>query len=140
MNDTRRGGPERFPRPDSSMTSGGMAPDDAAPGSPDAAGLALQARDRVLLYTRGMELDPVRGVEIALESLRRAVSDREPEHPLGVAEAMRALRAVLAEHGLKPEVEAPGGGRLVSGPPLQRSPMVPASDTWSLRGRIRRRP
>lgn len=115
--------------------------DGKAPETPPPAdkALALQARDRVLLYTRGMGLEPLAGVELALESLHRAVSDREPGYPLDVAEAMRALRAVLAEHGLMPEVEAPGGGRLVCSPPLQRSPMAPAPDTWSMRGRIHRR-
>ncbi len=32
----------------------------------------LFARDRVLLYTRGMDIEPEDGVALALESLRRA--------------------------------------------------------------------
>ena len=87
-----------------------------------------------------MGLDPLPGVELALESLRRAVGDEERGSPvLDVAGAMQALRAILEEHGISPEVEAPDGGRLVSSPPLNRSRMVPGPDTWSLRARIRRR-
>lgn len=129
MNNTRR-------------NKSGQSDDPLSPAgipSLDDKALALQARDRVLLYTRGMGLDPLPGVEFALESLRRAVGGKEPEYPLDAAEAMRALRAVLAEHGLKPEVKAPDGGRLVSSPPLERRSMIPAPDTWSMRGRIHRR-
>lgn len=138
MDDTWRGNPDQ-PVAQSPRASGNIPPMSArlpetrtVPAGDKA--LALRARDRVLLYTRGMELEPLPGVELALESLRRAAGGKEPgyppEHPLDVAGAMRALRAVLAEHGLSPEVEAPGGGRLVSSPPIRRSPLAPAADTW----------
>ena len=40
-------------------------------GDTDANSLA-RARDRVLLYTRGMGVEPLLSVELALESMRRA--------------------------------------------------------------------
>ncbi|MFZ0240622.1 MAG: hypothetical protein WAL90_03165 [Desulfobacterales bacterium] len=62
------------------------------------------ARDRVLLYLRSLNLPPIFGLSIALEVLRRAVKKCERTtdvHP-GQA-AMLALREVLSEQNLDPQ-------------------------------------
>ncbi|CAK7011168.1 MAG: hypothetical protein DELT_02090 [Desulfovibrio sp.] len=61
-----------------------------APLAPDFSG-----RDRVLLYTRGMNLSPVRGVALALRSLRRAGEDAP------AAIIMSELFATLRENRLR---------------------------------------
>ncbi|MCH5277428.1 MAG: hypothetical protein J1E80_06285 [Desulfovibrionaceae bacterium] len=144
MDTTRHGGPEQ---PGGSLLPvGGTVPPlngtalEPRPLPSDDMSLALRARDRALLYTRGMGLEPLSGVELALESLRRAAGGTKGDSPCpwDAARVMRALWAVLEDHGLRPGVDAPDGGPLVSSPPLQRSPMVPSPDTWFPRGRIRR--
>ncbi len=84
------------------------------------------ACDRVLLYTRGLDVDPLRAVDLAREALRRAGPEAD------TADVMDALTAVLAEPAARDAdashaLEATDGeGRpLCSWPPLNRRPMVP---------------
>ncbi|MBR4423954.1 MAG: hypothetical protein IKS68_06985, partial [Mailhella sp.] len=54
----------------------------------------LRVRDRILLYARGLDLDPKESVDLALESLKRCQSP----HP-GYSEAFASLHAILKERG-----------------------------------------
>lgn len=75
------------------------------------------ARDRVLLYLRGLETDELASLELAAECLRRAGPDAGPR------QAMRELRQLLRE-------KAAANGDDVSAvprrsyPPLNRQAMV----------------
>lgn len=75
------------------------------------------ARDRVALYVTALDLPPFKGLELALESLKRS-------GPTDVTEAMRTLRELLAEHGLDQGIRTPEGVHLSSQPPLNRGSMV----------------
>lgn len=75
------------------------------------------ARDRVALYVTALDLPPFKGLELALESLKRS-------GPTNVTEAMRTLRELLAEHGLDRGIRTPEGAHLSSQPPLNRGTMV----------------
>lgn len=99
---------------------------------------------RVLLYTRGMDLDPLFGLELALQSLRRADAgggDRDaplppaPDRPLSDGEtdaaaraalvsAMGELHALLRENNIGLHITTPDGGELRSAPPMNRKPMI----------------
>ena len=93
------------------------------PQPPDSKSLA--ARDRALLYTRGMDISPEKGVALALESLRRA----GPEADAG--RVMGELFAVLREHDRSPII--PGlpvppdreGEPLACVPPINRTVVLP---------------
>lgn len=101
-------------------------------GETDANSLA-RARDRVLLYTRGMGVEPLLSVELALESMRRAASDGTPlpggedvadgADPATVV-AMEGLRALFAERGIVPYLPDADGKLLRSMPPMNRRPMI----------------
>jgi len=79
---------------------------------------ALLARDRVLLYVRGMDVEPLAGLEYAVNSLRRA----DPQS--GPAAAMRELHDLLRENGLSLRLEDAGGQMLRSMPPIRRRSMA----------------
>ncbi len=99
---------------------------------------AARTRDRVLLYARGLDLDPVLAVELALESMREAglagtraveadaVTPFAPgaEAPC-LPRAMAAMRRLLNERGGNGFVSDASGRPLVSMPPLNRRPMLP---------------
>ncbi|HRV97281.1 MAG TPA: hypothetical protein P5201_01710 [Aminobacteriaceae bacterium] len=76
------------------------------------------SRDRVLLYVRALNLPPYKGLDLAVESLKRT-------GPSSAAESMESLRALLKEHGLDRGVLDSEGKHLASVPPLNRSVMVP---------------
>lgn len=99
--------------------SGGSIPFALQPMQEDN---AARARDRVLLYTRGMAVDPVLGLELALESLRRA--ERAGPKDDGIHTAMNELHALLREKGIDLEVPDERGAPLRSAPPMTRRPMV----------------
>lgn len=90
----------------------GAAPVDAAapdiyPAASEGCSNWQDARDRVLLYLRSLDLPPILGLSVALEVLRRAVEKhgQTPEyHPTQAA--MLALRDVLTEHRLDPQARA----------------------------------
>ena len=84
---------------------------------PDSARMAT--RDRVLLYTRGMDIDPEGGLALALESLRRSGHDATPE------KAMRELFALIQESGYSPLVPGENNAPLVSSPPMSRVTLLP---------------
>lgn len=108
--------------------------DQAALLAPSSAG--RKARDRALLYLRGLDLPPVLSLELALEALRRTGGDAgEPDIPTIMAELHRLLR----EKGLHPEQTAEREPRLTSCPPMNRSSMIAeAMDTMLLSGLLRR--
>lgn len=100
---------------------------------------AARIRDRVLLYARGLELDPVLAVELALESMREAgladgdcaadtdgLARRAPgaESPC-LPRVMSGMRRLLHERGGNGRVTDAKGRLLASMPPLNRRPMLP---------------
>lgn len=87
------------------------------PQPPDARRFA--ARDRVLLYTRGMNIPAETGIALALESLRRVGPDAGPDA------VMSELFAVLREHGHSPAIPGPEDCPLASSPPLNRTRVLP---------------
>jgi hypothetical protein len=99
--------------------------------TPDAA-LSL-ARDRALLYTRGMDIDAVHSVEVALKSLRRSqaveilpdgANGGQSPDAHGTARVMTALFAIAEEMHLPLFITDARGNRLVSAPPMNRRPMI----------------
>ena len=104
----------------SSDTSG---PIDTAPPSalspPSSAGSRGYAgRDRVLLYTRGMDLNSEESVALALESIREAGQDAGP------AEVMDSMFAILREHGHSPLLRDAEGSLITCTPPMNRRTVV----------------
>lgn len=86
-----------------------------------------RAADRVLLYARGLDLEPVSAVELALESMRRAGLAHCDENPEGPAlhEVMAEFRRLLdGRQGILCVTDA-GGTPLASMPPLSRRTMLP---------------
>lgn len=80
---------------------------------------SLIARDRVLLYTRGMDIPPESGVALALESMRRAGPGAEAE------KVMEELFATLRENNAFPIIAGQQSSFLVSAPPLNRRTVLP---------------
>ena len=56
---------------------------------------AARVRDRVLLYVRGLDIDPEVSLEVALETVRRSGGG-------DIRRAMESLREILAERELLP--------------------------------------
>lgn len=81
-------------------------------------GHAFAGRDRVLLYTRGMNIDPITGVSLALESLKRAGEGAAPD------KVMEELYALLRERNPSRTVKSPDGSLLTSAPPMNRRSVV----------------
>ena len=79
----------------------------------------MAARDRVLLYTRGMDIDPEDGLALALESLRRAGPGATPE------KAMLALFSLLQEKEHALPMPGANNEPLVSVPPISRVTLLP---------------
>ncbi|SBV95672.1 hypothetical protein KL86DPRO_10910 [uncultured delta proteobacterium] len=80
---------------------------------------SLVARDRVLLYTRGMDIEPEDGVALALESMRRAGRGAGPD------KVMAELFGLLRENGGPPAVAGGESLPLVCAPPLNRRTVLP---------------
>lgn len=81
---------------------------------------------RVLLYTRGMDLDPLCGLELALEALRRAEAGacaRAEERP-GLVCALEELYARMRENAVSLRVLDGQGRELRSAPPMNRQSMI----------------
>ncbi|MBP6333130.1 MAG: hypothetical protein KA342_06745 [Aminivibrio sp.] len=74
------------------------------------------AGDRVLLYVRGLGIQPARGLSLAARSL-----EESPASPEG---AMDALERLLQEEGFSPDLLDRGGHRISSFPPMNRTVMV----------------
>ena len=79
----------------------------------------FSARDRVLLYTRGMNIDPEGGLTLALESLRRAGSQATPDS------AMRELFALVEEQDHSILMPGTDDASLTSAPPINRTVLLP---------------
>lgn len=75
-------------------------------------------RDRVLLYTRGMNQSPAKGVALALRSMRRA-GEYAP-----AAKVMEELFRTLQENEVPIFVATEDGTPLVSTPPINRRVMI----------------
>ncbi|MDR2826097.1 MAG: hypothetical protein LBV76_04805 [Deltaproteobacteria bacterium] len=91
---------------------------------------------RILLYTRGLSLDPLLCLELSLECLRRTrvshTGDDTANDPAqdftaapDFAAAMDELHRMLREKGLKATLSDHGGMLLRSSPPLNRRHMLP---------------
>lgn len=83
-------------------------------------------RDRVLLYARGLDLEPVLAVQLALESMRGTGLERgsyESEGP-ALPRVMNELRRLLDGQQRSLCVTDPRGAPLASMPPLNRRPML----------------
>ena len=103
----------------------------------DREALAAKLRDRVLLYVRGMDIPPVQGLELALESLRRV---SESPDPLSVPAVMRELHVLLRENGLHTGWVDRQGPPRNSMPPLNLCSMIAEPMENSLWPRFLRRP
>ena len=79
----------------------------------------LVARDRVLLYTRGMDMDLEDGVALALESMRRAGKEAEP------GKVMEELFGILQERQHSPVISKADGLPLTCSPGLNRRTVSP---------------
>jgi hypothetical protein len=113
------------PEGDSVLSSAPVSPVPPVPPVPpvlpvlEDSGNDLRARDRVLLYMGGMDVEPILGLEIALDSLRRAGPQAGP------AAAMRELYDLLQGRGLSSRITDADGQLLCSVPPMNRSRMIP---------------
>ena len=109
---------------------------------------SLIARDRALLYIRGMDIDAVHSVEVALRSLRHSQSVTALQNETHRMEnpdthetdrVMTSLFAIMEEMNLPLPVTDGLGNRLVSAPPMNRRPMIAEPiDKLSLFSGIRR--
>lgn len=102
-------------------------------------------RDRLLLYVRALRLLPREGLELVLKTMDElgpsGTSETLPAHAedCELKTAMEALRALCADRGLLPDVDA----LPASVPPYNRGSMPPARISmtrggFSLRGLVRR--
>lgn len=120
-------------RPDNTASSGTVPPPASENGGSSGVSAAA-GRDRVLLYTRGMDLDPVHGVELALSSLRRAGEGASPGKIMG------ELFSILESKGPTLLPCDSQGRRLVSVPPMNRRAMLPEDmDPLSLTAYLKNR-
>ncbi|MDR3074271.1 MAG: hypothetical protein LBV01_06065 [Deltaproteobacteria bacterium] len=104
---------------------------DTIPTPAQPAGNIYASRDRVLLYTRGMSVNPIQGLDLALRSLRAAGENARP------ATVMEELYRILGEEGVYPEMKDASGAPLASAPPMNRRSMVAKDmDQLSLAGAL----
>lgn len=117
----------------------------AEPLRKDARAFWIEARDRVLLYTRGMDMDPVFTVDLALQSLRRAEKEigRQPPLPdegdTGIDATMRGLQELIRDNGIAQQVLGNDGLPLRSAPLMNRRAMVAEEMDFSPVKRLFRR-
>ena len=76
---------------------------------------AFAGRDRALLYTRGMDIDPVKSVSIVMESLSRSGNDAPPSAVMG--ELFHILQAGCTDTIIHDKIGEP----LTSAPPINRT-------------------
>lgn len=99
--------------------------------TPASVSAAFAGRDRALLYTRGMGIDPVESVALVLESLTRAGENAPP--PV----VMEELFLIAREKYAKPLLYDENGAPLVSAPPMNRTHVVARDvDPLSLSGAL----
>lgn len=80
--------------------------------------------DRVLLYLRGMDISPVRALELALATARRLETGSTGSTAVSLPQAMQELHALLRENRLHTgwvDRDAPPRGSM---PPLNRCSMI----------------
>lgn len=75
----------------------------------------LKARDRMILYTQCLEIEPLLGLELTLSSLRRTSHTYGAP---GIPQAMRELRGLLREQNIGPLLPDDANRVLHSAPPL----------------------
>lgn len=97
------------------MTAIHMNPHLTPPPDPK----SLIARDRALLYTRGMDIPPEDGVALALEGMRRAGPGA------GAEKVMEELFGILRERNTFPIITERQNSFLVSAPPINRRTVLP---------------
>lgn len=102
---------------------------------------SLKARDRVLLYTRGISVDPLLGAELALDALKRNSRKQRQEEVVTINEgpaaqthialptdevcaAVEELFALLQERDMHLPLLDKNGQPLRSTPPMNRRPMI----------------
>ena len=108
-----------YPLPSDAITQHNLScPMDSASG----AASRIIARDRALLYMRGMDIDPVISVELALESLKRV--DKKTGGRAKVQEVMQELHSLLREQGISLSLAGNDGLVLESAPPMNRRTMI----------------
>lgn len=101
-----------FSKPRERPTSGGTR------------GGRFSARDRVMLYLRGLEMDDMTSLELATECLRRTGENADP------GRVMAELRVLLQERGVFFHLTDPSGRQLQSYPPINRRSMVSEGVDW----------
>lgn len=98
-------------------------------GNPACREETARIRDRVLLYARGLDLEPVLAVDLALESMRKTGLGRGgPEAGAqnnALPEVMAEFRRLLEGQESSLRVADASGAPIVSMPPLNRRPMLP---------------
>lgn len=96
--------------------------------SPQEREKAAKIRDRVLLYARGLDIDPVLALNLALQSMREGGCDQSAgveRYTPHLAGAMSSFRRLLHAQGHSGQVVDPAGRPLRSMPPINRSSMLP---------------
>ena len=93
-------------------------PADTPPQGAQPSANIFAGRDRVLLYTRGMEIDPVQGVSLALKALRLAGPGAGP------GRVMEEMFHILHNNDVMPDVRDAQGRLIASAPPMNRSIVV----------------
>lgn len=89
---------------------------------------AAKIRDRILLYARGLDIDPVLALDLALQSMRESIHEQSmgPEKDsLRLAEAMAEFRRLLLAREQNSQVTNAAGLPLTSMPPINRCHMLP---------------
>jgi hypothetical protein len=95
---------------------------------------SLLARDRVLLYIRGMDLNTVHSAELALKSLRRAGSTiplakdgtpvPEAERQSPTVEVMDSLYTIMRDMAVPLYITDEHGKKLTCAPPMNRRAVI----------------
>lgn len=93
--------------------------------TPQHAKTAFAGRDRALLYTRGMDVDPLESVDLVRQSLAEAGPEASP------GEVMEKLFALLRKTRREPVVLNDDDRPVVCSPPMNRS-VVLAKDMEQL--------
>lgn len=106
------------------------------PGSPAGETVTAAVMDRVLLYLRGMDIPPVRGLELALATARRLESGSVD---MSMPSAMKELHTLLRENHLHTGWVNRDAPPRDSMPPLNRCSMVAEGMEGVFRARFQRR-
>ncbi len=92
------------------------------------------ARNRVLLYTKGIPLPPTESVALALEALQKA--DATPSCTSYMQHSMHTLQQLLTEKNIPFSITTQHGQKLQNTPPLNKSTMLPEGFEHNILQRI----